>query len=555
MILNKIAANFIIGFLLLSLYSCKEKADKKLNKNSNQRPNIVLILADDMGFSDIGSYGSEIETPNLDKLADNGLRYTQFYNTSRCCPTRASLLTGLYPHQTGLGWMTRVDLKQPGYRGDLNNQCVTLGEVLKNAGYSTYISGKWHVNKDDECEQDSPKHNWPLHRGFDRFFGILKGASDYFNPDNLYEGDTHIQPDDNFYFTDAVNDHASKFIDEHFETNNEKPFFLYMAHIAPHWPIQAKPEDIKKYEGTYLKGWDKLREERYDRMLELGVIKSNAELSERTPVISDWDSLSGEEKTEMDKRMAIYAAQIDIMDQGIGRVIETLKKQGQFDNTIIIFLSDNGGCMQPISRGESNAIENFGTEKSFESYGEPWANVSNTPFRNYKKWEHEGGVATPLIIHWPEGFKAKGELRDQTGHVIDFMPTLLEIANIDYPEVFGDHKIIPFEGESLVATFDSNSQHPRTIYFEHIGNRGMREGDWKLVSLTKNKFPYHNEWELYNLKKDRSETINLASKYPEKVEKLETKWNAWAERTNVLPLDGRGWNKRISDPAGVQKTE
>ncbi len=548
-------SKFILVVVFISFISCKEKNRVKNIKPTNDRPNIVLILADDMGFSDIGSYGSEIETPNLDKLADNGLRYTQFYNTSRCCPTRASLLTGLYAHQTGLGWMTRVDHKQPGYRGELNNQCVTLGEVLKNAGYSTYISGKWHVNKDDECEQDSPKHNWPLHRGFDKFFGILKGASDYFNPDNLYEGDTHIQPDDNFYFTDAVNDHASKFIDEHFESKNNKPFFLYMAHIAPHWPIQAKPEDIKKYEGTYMKGWDKLREERYDRMLELGIIKSSAKLSDRTPVISDWNNLSREEKIEMDKRMAIYAAQIDIMDQGIGRVIETLKKQEQFDNTMIIFLSDNGGCMQPISRGESNAIGDFGTEKSFESYGEPWANVSNTPFRNYKKWEHEGGVATPLIIHWPEGFKAKGELRDQTGHVIDFMPTLLEIANIDYPKVFGDHKIIPFEGESLVATFDSNSQHPRTIYFEHIGNRGMREGDWKLVSLTKNIFPYHKEWELYNLKKDRSETINLALKYPEKVKELETKWNVWAERTNVLPLDGRGWNKRIANPTGVQKVE
>ena len=315
-------SKFILVVVFISFISCKEKTRVKTINPSDDRPNIVLILADDMGFSDIGSYGSEIETPNLDKLADNGLRYTQFYNTSRCCPTRASLLTGLYAHQTGLGWMTRVDHKQPGYRGELNNQCVTLGEVLKNAGYSTYISGKWHVNKDDECEQDSPKHNWPLHRGFDKYFGILKGASDYFNPDNLYAGDTHIQPDDNFYFTDAVNDHASKFINEHFESKNEEPFFLYMAHIAPHWPIQAKPEDIKKYEGTYMKGWDKLREERYDRMLELGVIKSNAELSERTPVISDWDNLSREEKIEMDKRMAIYAAQIDIMDQGIGRVIE-----------------------------------------------------------------------------------------------------------------------------------------------------------------------------------------------------------------------------------------
>lgn len=517
------------------------------------KPNIVLILADDLGFSDIGSFGGEIQTPNLDKLAEDGIRYTQFYNTSRCCPTRASLLTGLYPHQTGLGWMTKVDLQQPGYIGELNNQNVTIGEVLKQSGYSTYISGKWHVNKDDECDQDSPRHNWPLHRGFDKFYGILKGASDYFNPDNLYHGDTLIKPNKDYYFTDAVNDYGRKFINDHYETNSDKPFFLYLAHIAPHWPIQAKPEDIKKYEGKYMEGWDLLREKRFRRMQELGIISPSTTLSKRTGVIPAWNSLSQEKKVEMDKRMAIYAAQIDIMDQGIGKIVQTLKDQNQLDNTIIIFLSDNGGCMQPISRGLSKEIKDFGTEKSFESYGEPWANLSNTPFRNYKKWEHEGGVSSPLIVHWPNGISDKGGLRNQMSHVIDVMPTLLELANAAYPNTFKNNVILPLEGESLVTTFNKDTQHSRAIYFEHNSNRGMREGDWKLVSLAKKSFPYHKEWELYNLKEDRSEITNLAVKYPNKVKELSIKWNTWASRTNVLPLDGRGWNERINNPSGVQK--
>ncbi len=553
--LPEITSNIITGLLVLTLSSCSEKVDKKPIEKSDSRPNIVLILADDMGFSDIGCYGGEIQTSNLDKLADNGLRYTQFYNTSRCCPTRASMLTGLYPHQTGLGWMTRVDLKQPGYSAELNNQCVTIGEVLQKSGYSTYISGKWHLNKDDECEQDSPKHNWPLHRGFDKFFGILKGSSDYFNPTNLYSGDTHIQPDDNFYFTDAVNDNASKFIDEHFESKRKNPFFLYVAHIAPHWPIQAKPADIKKYQGKYMKGWEETRKKRYEKMLDLGIITPETALSEPTSTVLNWDELSQEKKVEMDKRMAIFAAQVDIMDQGIGRIVETLKKQNQLENTLIIFLSDNGSSSLAVSRGESKTLEDLGTEKSFESYGESWTNVSNTPMRYYKLFEHEGGVSTPLIVHWPNGIKAKGELRNQVGHVIDFMPTLLEIANTNYPEVFKSHQIMPLEGESLLPTFNSKRQHDRTIFFEHIANRGVRDGDWKLVSLGKKKFPYTSDWELYNLKDDRSETRNLASEYPEKVKELNNKWNAWAIRTNVIPLDGRGWDDKIKNPSGGQEVK
>jgi len=547
-------SKFILIVVFISLISCKEKPSVKIIKPSDDRPNIVLILADDMGFSDIGCYGSEIQTPNLDKLADNGLRYTQFYNTSRCCPTRASMLTGLYPHQTGLGWMTRLDLGTTGYTGELNKESVTLAEVLKNAGYSTYMSGKWHVNKDDQCEQDSPKYNWPLHRGFDKFHGILRGSSDYFQPNNLYDGDTLIQPNEDFYFTDMVNDKASEFINTHFKDKKENPFFMYVAHIAPHWPLHAKPEDIAKYQGKYLEGWEVARKKRYEKMIALGIITPNTELSEPVDAVLDWDSLSKDQKIDMDKRQAIFAAQVDALDQGIGRIVETLKKNNQLDNTIIIFLSDNGSSSLALSR-KSKLLEDLGTQKSYESYGVSWANLSNTPMKFYKTYEHEGGVSTPMIVHWPKGIKAKGELRSQTGHVIDFMPTLLEVAKVNYPEVYKEHKILPLEGESLVPSFNLNKVHNRTIYFEHNANRGVRDGDWKLVSLGKKKFPYTSPWELYNLKEDRSETNNLILKYPEKAKELEAKWNYWATRTHALPLDGRGWNEKIADPTGGQKVK
>jgi arylsulfatase A-like enzyme len=539
-----------LGILLISLllfYSCNTEVETE-----NKRPNIVVILADDLGYSDIGSYGSEIKTPNLDRLAENGLRYTQFYNTARCCPTRASLLTGLYAHQTGLGWMTKVDMRTEGYTGEISKKCVTMGEVLQGSGYSTYMSGKWHVNFDDHTLPEGPQDNWPLQRGFDKFFGILKGASDYFVPDNLYDGNTHITPSEDFYFTDAVNDTSSKYIEEHL-ANKDNPFFLYVAHIAPHWPLHAKEEDVKKYEGTYLGGWEKLREERYERMKKLGVIDANTKLSEKTPGIPDWDSLTPEQQKNMDRRMAVYAGQIDCMDQGIGRIVETLKKHNELDNTIIIFLADNGGCMQPISRGESKLTEDIGSQKSFESYGEAWANVSNTPFRIYKKWAHEGGIASPFIVHWPAGIMGKNELRNQVTHVIDLMPTFLDVGDSEYPKQYKGNEIIPFEGISLTGSFKDEKVSERPLFWEHIANRGIREKDWKLVAFGHNKPPYTKEWELYNLKEDRSETKNLAKDYPQKVEELSAKWDKWAERTHALPINGSGWYNRINDFA--KKTE
>jgi len=537
--MKKVSMLIVLFFIIIS---CNQDVTK-INKDA--RPNVIVILADDMGFSDLGCYGSEINTPNIDKLAESGIRYKQFYNTSRCCPTRASLLTGLYAHQTGLGWMTKVDMKLPGYRGEISKNTVTLAEVLKSSGYSTYMVGKWHVNKDEDCQPDRPKYNWPLHRGFDKFYGILKGASDYFNPDNLYDGDKHIIPKEGFYFTDEMNDKAVEFINEHAKTK-KNPFFMYVAHIAPHWPIHAKKKDIEKYKGKYLSGWDSIREERYKRMKKLGILDDNSSLSPKHRAIDDWNSLTDLEKEDQDKRMAVYAAQIDNMDQGIGRIIETLKKDNLYDNTVIIFLSDNGGCNLPVSRGESKKIEDIGGPKSFESYGEAWANVSNTPFRWFKKWEHEGGIASPLIVHWTKGIKAKGEFRNQVSHVIDLMPTILELTGSKYPEKYKGNKIIPYEGISLVKTFNDTSTTTRTLFWEHIAKRGMREDNWKIVSLATKTPPYIKDWELYNLSVDRSEINNLAKKYPDKVKEMSAKWYAWAKRCNVLPVSGMNWYGRIN---------
>ena len=535
----RINALFLLFFLIV--FSCGQKVK---DSGKNQKPNIVLIMADDMGFSDLGCYGSEINTPNLDKLAQTGLRYRQFYNTSRCCPTRASLLTGLYAHQTGLGWMTRVDMHEPGYRGQISHNTVTLAEVLKPAGYSTYMVGKWHVVLDSDCESQGPKDNWPLHRGFDKFYGILKGSTDYFNPQNLYDGDKHITPEKGFYFTDAMNDKACEFINDHADSN-KNPFFLYVAHFAPHWPIQAKDKDIRKYVGKYKKGWDVIRRERYERMKKHGILKPDVPLSAKADGVKDWNDLSEQEKKDMDRRMAVYAAQVDNLDQGIGRIVETLKKNNLLENTVIFFLSDNGCSSLQVSRGESKATEDIGSPVSFESVGKSWANVSNTPFRMFKTWEHEGGIAAPFIVHWPRGIKAKNQFRDQMCHVIDLMPTILELSGAEYPEEYKNNKIIPYEGISLVNSFNDITSKARTLYWEHNANRGIHDGDWKLVSLAKQQPPYILDWELYNLKSDRSETNNLAQKYPEKVKELSDKWYAWAKRCNVLPLNGRSWNDKI----------
>ncbi len=505
-----------------------------IGQGSGARPNIVLIMADDMGHSDIGCYGGEISTPNLDKLAANGLRFTQFYNMARCCPTRASLLTGLYPHQAGVGFMNHDD-KLPGYMGHLADRCVTLAEVLKGAGYNTLMSGKWHVG------MKSP--NRPLERGFDEYFGILSGAASYFkrrkNQSLTVEGKPfEFAKDKEYYITDAFSDYAAKLVDVY--SQKDEPFFLYLAYTAPHWPLHARAEDIAKYRGKYMKGWDALRTERHKRMIEMGIVKDRWPMTPRDTEAAVWDELDEKKKEEMDLKMAIYAAQVDSMDQGIGRVVSALEKSGQLNNTLILFLSDNGGCAEDGQFGFDQGKGEPGTAGSWSSYGLSWANASNTPFRRYKHWVHEGGISTPLIVHWPAVIKQKGKLTPQPGHLIDIMATCCDVAGAEYPATYKEREILALEGKSLLPIFAGKKRKGhKAIYWEHEGNRAVRKGKWKLVS----RYPVHwgqvsqdpGRWELYDTEADRTELNDLADKYPEIVKEMSEMYQAWAKRSFVIP--------------------
>jgi arylsulfatase len=524
---------------------------------SADRPNILIIMSDDVGFSDIGCYGGEIQTPNLDALAADGVRFTQFYNTGRCCPTRASLLTGLYPHQTGVGHMMN-DRGHDGYRGDLNEHCVTIAQVLKPAGYATYWLGKWHPPK--HTAPDGPYFNLPLQRGFDRFFGTIHGAGSLYDPDSLTRDNTQIAPEDpdTFYYTDAISDHAVSYIDDH---EDSQPFFMYVAYTAAHWPMHAKPEDIEKYKGRYERGWDALRSERYQRMIELGLIRDQWKLSGN---VRNW--AEAEEKLWQQRRMEVYAAMLDSMDQGIGRIVSALEQKGELDNTLILYLQDNGGCQEEFgSRGDvrPDPSEPFqlqpmepeelqtrmvpkvtrdgrpvrqgrgvmpGPADTYIAYGIEWANASNTPFRMYKHFVHEGGIATPLIAHWPRGIQRKNAFERQPAHLIDLMATCVDLAQAEYPARNEGEEIHPMEGVSLVPAFQGKPlQRENPIYWEHERNRAIRMGNWKLVAKA------DQPWELYDMKADRSEIDDLSEQYPKRAEEMAAKWEDWAHRAHVLP--------------------
>lgn len=528
-------------------------------------PNIILIMSDDMGFSDLGCYGGEIQTPNLNKLAEGGVRLSQFYNAGRCCPTRASLLTGLYPHQAGIGHMME-DRGHDGYRGDLNKRSVTIAEVLKPAGYRTYGVGKWHVTK--HAQPEGPKHNWPLHRGFDRFYGTITGAGSFYDPGTLTRDDTMISPfadpeyqPKQYYYTDAISDHAVRFIDEHAREQKEKPFFMYMAYTAAHWPMHALEEDVAKYKGKYDAGYESARQARFLRMKQMGLIAKNAELA---PTKGDWTQV--QDKPWEARCMEVYAAMIDRMDQGIGRMVGTLEKNGLLQNTLILFLQDNGGCQEGIGRQvqppksneqtfpviaqdairlevipkqtrDGKAVKQGqgitpGGPNDYIAYGEAWANVSNTPHREYKHFVHEGGISTPLIAHWPAGIPAvqRGKIETQPGHLIDLMATCADVAGAKYPAEFSGQKIQPMEGVSLVPALKGRGGETRSIFWEHEGNRAHRAGPWKLVAKA------DRPWELYNIDHDRAEQHDLAAAETERVKSMAAAWESWAARANVLPL-------------------
>lgn len=529
------------------------------------RPNIVVILADDMGYSDIGCYGGEIATPNLDRLAANGLRFTRFYNTARCCPTRASLLTGLYPHQAGIGHMMNDD-QQPGYRGDLNANCPTLAEVLRPAGYRTYAAGKWHVTPGTTRELLAHTHNWPLQRGFDRFYGTILGAGNYFDPSALardnrlltYLADPEYKPD-SFYYTDAISDNAVRFIGDHTRDHAGQPFFLYVAYTAAHWPLHAKAPDIAKYRGRYDAGYDGVRRARFARQQELGVVPSGLALPTGA---RDWAKVP--DKAWEARCMEVYAAQVDCMDQGIGRIVRALESGNLLDNTVIFYLQDNGGCAEDTGRTvrdqrppqtppaplaptdiqvgsrpkqtrdgrpmRSGPGVMPGPDDTFVAYGEAWAQVSNTPFREYKHWVHEGGIATPLVVHWPSGIKDRNALRAQPGHLVDIMATCLELAGASFPAEQAGQKTVPPEGRSLVPAFANQPLDRKYLFWEHEGNRAVSDGKWKLVA----KGP-GGPWELYDLETDRTEQHDLAATQPDRARAMAAAWEEWGRRAHVLP--------------------
>ena len=539
----------------------KDSAISKIENTATEQPNIIVIMADDLGYSDIGSYGGEIHTPALDQLAENGIRFTQFYNTSRCCPTRASMLTGLYPHQAGIGRMT-MDAGKPGYRGYLTENTVTIAEVLKQEGYQTGMVGKWHVSPTEALEQEeqlkwlahletkrdfSDTATYPTARGFDKFFGNIWGVVDYFDPFSLVNGKEPVEkvPED-YYHTIAIGDSAVAYVDQFSKV--DKPFFLYVAHCAPHWPLQALPDDIKKYEDVYKVGWDAIREKRYKRMLELGLIeKETAPLSTRLFPEKSWEQNPDK---EWDARaMAVHAAMVDRMDKTIGALVEKLKETGELDNTIIMFFSDNGASYERPSNygpgfdraGKTREGEKVhfpvdkdimpGPQTVHAGIGAAWANVANTPFRYYKSKVHEGGIATPFIVHWPAGIKDKGHVKKQPGHVIDIMATCLDLAKATYPQTFAGREITPTLGKSLLPIIEgSQADGHEVIFWEHFGARAIRRGNWKLVMVEN-----ESDWELYNLAKDRTEVNNLADTFPEKVEELSGLWEEMAYKYQVYP--------------------
>jgi len=539
---KSVAHIIILGLIFTIIQSCGRTDN---GSNNQQSPNIIVIMADDMGFSDPGFMGSGIQTPNIDRLANNGAVFNRFYNTGRCCPTRASLLTGLYAHNADLGWMTASDFGRPGYRGAINKNSLTIAQVLRHAGYANYVTGKWHVVYDPNMEANADKHNWPLQRGFDKYYGMLAGGGGYYKPSTLTYNNKRLTPEEEFYLTEAINDSTISFMEQHFETNKDTPFFFYVAHYAPHRPLHALEEDIRKYKGKFSNGWDFFRQQRYQKMKETGFAEGGWLLSERPANIPAWDSIPDKEKTMWEIRMEVYAAQIDRMDQGIGRIINLLEEEGELENTIILFLTDNGGNAE-VEGGnfDCDTITDIGGNTFNQSYRANWANMSNTPFRLYKSYNHEGGISTPLVVHWPNKIK-KPFITNQQGHVVDFMATFIDIAGAKYPTEYEGNKINAYQGKSLLPAFEGNTFDRGEMYFEHIGNRAVIDGKWKLVAVKDNKPPFSKKWELYDLSIDRAEQNNLISEHPEKAIELANKWEAWAEKNNVSPIEGGGWGERL----------
>lgn len=543
------------GLAAAGLVATAEAAEMSPTAGHASRPNIILILADDMGFSDIGCFGSEISTPNLDRLAARGMRLTEYYNNPRCCPSRASIMTGLYPHQVGMGNMV-ADHKRypfPQYDGMLSNATITIPEALKTAGYNTAMVGKWHLAP----ETEEGRHAWPLQRGFDKFWGMISGASVYFESPHLFDGNTPLPPPPKEqYLTDLWAEHAAGYVTE-LAHDQGKPFFLYAAFNAPHWPIQAPEDAIAKYATRYRDGWDTLREQRHKKQIAEGIVDPKWPLTPRDPRVPAWDD--AQDKDWEMRRMAVYAAMIDRLDQGIGRIVDALEKAGVMDNTLIVFMSDNGGNAEELGRGQRSIpvtdspegpLHFFdasrhipcesgmtcagnrpevtpGDSDTFQSIGIPWGNCANTPFRLYKHYAQEGGISSPFIACWPKTIKPRGRPVVAVGHETDLMPTFLEAAGVAYPDSVAAGPLQPLAGQSLMPLFLGKARTRKPIYWEHEGNKAVRDGKWKLVS----RFP--DAWELYDMEADRTERNDLSQAQPERAKAMAAMYNDWAHRIGV----------------------
>ena len=516
---------------------------------ANKATNVIIFLADDLGYSDIGAYGGEIRTPNLDQLASKGVKLSNFHNTPRCSPSRASLLTGIHPHQTGIGILTGNNASEGGYAGNLNNKCATIAEVLKSNGYITAITGKWHLTN----SPNKPNGAWPTQRGFDSFFGTLDGCATYFRPGTLSRGLENVEheaennPD--FFYTDAIANEAVKFLAD---KPKEKPYFLYVPFTAPHWPLHAREETIKSYAGNYDIGWDALRVKRLERQKALGIIPQETELSPRDARVLAWEDEP--DKKWQARRMEVYASQVTEMDAAIGRILAQVKENNEWENTIIIFLSDNGACAEALPLDEISEFRRAtnlmstrtrdgrrvvlgndpdvmpGGEDTYASYGVGWANVSNTPFRLYKRYTHEGGVMSPFIIHWPNGNLTDGKVNTSTFQLVNVAPTLYEALGVKYPESLNGNKLEPLAGGSMLPALQASETEKSQLWWEHIGNAAIIRGNWKLVR------EYDWDWELYDLSKDRNELNDLSASHPEKVAELKAEWEKLANQYGVIPF-------------------
>lgn len=513
--------------------------------------NVVIFLADDLGYSDLGCYGGEIKTPNIDWLAHNGVRMSNFHNTPRCSPSRASLLTGLHPHQVGMGILAKDDSEKGGYKGKLNNKCVTIAEVLKDSGYATAIRGKWHLTPSNRIPDDA----WPTARGFDTFWGTMTGCGTYYQPGTLTRGTENVEHEadrKDFFYTDVIAAESVEFLHRHHSESPDKPYFLYVAFTAPHWPLHAREKTIKDYDGVYSKGWDALRESRLKRQHVIGLLPTYIELSPRDEGVPSWEEEPYKEWQE--RRMQVYAAMVTEMDQAIGRILEQIRRNEDMEDTIILFMSDNGASADPMPLVElqywrertdilrhktkdgrdvrigNDPLTMPGGEDTYLSYGRGWANLSNTPFKLFKLWAHEGGVASPFIAHWPNGNLLNGKIFEQPFQLTDVLPTLLEALGYEYPKERNGISLPPLVGQSMFNTWKGADISNPTLWWEHCGNAALRSGKWKLVRQ------YDRPWELYDISLDRSELNDLSAEHPDIVREMSENWERIANQNGVIPF-------------------